>query len=100
MRAGPQTSKQKENHPFERLLNELGIKHSYTQPYRPQTNGKVERFWITLNEDLIEGTTFDSIEHFKDELFQYILYYNQLRHHQALAGKMPADVAQSHQRIT
>lgn len=97
---GPRTSKQKEDHPFERLLSELGIKHRYTQPYRPQTNGKVERFWRTLNEDLIEGTTFDSIDHFRDELFQYILYYNQLRPHQALAGKMPAEVAQSHQRIT
>ena len=42
-------------HPLERLLGELGIKHSYTRPYRRQTNGKVERFWRTLNEDLLEG---------------------------------------------
>ena len=38
-----------EQHPFERMLLELGIKHRYTRPYRPQTNGKVERFWRTLN---------------------------------------------------
>ena len=38
-----------EQHPFERMLRELGIKHRYTRPYRPQTNGKVERFWRTLN---------------------------------------------------
>lgn len=96
---GPRSSKKKEDHPFERLLRELGIKHRYTQPYRPQTNGKVERFWRTLNEDFIDGTTFDSIDYFKDELFQYILYYNQLRPHQALAGKTPAEIAQLHQRI-
>lgn len=77
------------HHPFERMLQELGIKHRYTQPYRPQTNGKVERFWRTLNEDLIEGTTFDSIEHFKDELIQYLLYYNNVRCHQALNGISP-----------
>ena len=45
-----------EGHPMERMLNELGIKHRYTRPYRPQTNGKIERFWRTLNEDLLEGT--------------------------------------------
>jgi len=97
---GPRGSKQKDQHPFERLLTELGMKHRYTQPYRPQTNGKVERFWRTLKEDLIEGTSFDSIDHFKEELFQYILYYNQLRPHQALAGNTPAHFAQSHHRIT
>ena len=46
-------------HPFERMLVEMGVKHRYTRPYRPQTNGKVERFWRTLNEDLIDGTDFD-----------------------------------------
>jgi hypothetical protein len=97
---GPRISKQKDKHPFERLLSELGIKHRYTRPYRPQTNGKIERFWRTLQEDLIEGTTFDSIEHFTEELFQYILYYNQLRPHQAINGKTPAQIAQLHQRIT
>lgn len=79
----------KEEHPFERMLLELGIKHRYTRPYRPQTNGKVERFWRTLNEDLIEGTTFDSLDHFKEELFQYLGYYNELRPHQALNGNTP-----------
>lgn len=77
------------NHPFERMLIELGIKHRYTKPYRPQTNGKVERFWRTLNEDLIEGTTFDSLEHFKDELMQYLLYYNNVRGHQGINGQTP-----------
>lgn len=54
---GPEVSthKSKAQHPFERMLLELGIKHRYTRPYRPQTNGKVERFWRTLNEDLLEG---------------------------------------------
>ena len=81
--------KQLMQHPFERMLHELGIKHRYTKPYRPQTNGKVERFWRTLNEDLIEFTTFDSLEHFKGELMQYLLYYNHLRPHQGLNGETP-----------
>lgn len=81
--------KDKEHHPFERMLMELGIKHRYTRPYRPQTNGKAERFWRTLEEDLIEGTTFDSLDHFKDELMQYLIYYNEHRPHQAISGKTP-----------
>ena len=64
---GQRNSNSKMQHPFERMLFELGIKHRYTQPYRPQTNGKVERFWRTIKEDLIEQTDFDSFEEFKDE---------------------------------
>jgi transposase InsO family protein len=79
----------KNSHPFERMLIELEIKHRYTKPYRPQTNGKIERFWRTLNEDLIEGTCFDSIGHFKDELIKYLFYYNQMRPHQSLEGMTP-----------
>ena len=75
---GIQTSTKKEQHPFERMLMEMGLKHRYTKPYRPQTNGKVERLWRTLKDDLIDGTTFDSIDHFKDELFQYLVYYNKI----------------------
>ena len=77
------------SHPFERMLKELGIKHRYTRPYRPQTNGKVERFWRSLNEDLIEGTTFETLEEFKKELEEYLIYYNELRPHQGLNQKTP-----------
>ena len=87
---GIKTSSKKSEHPFERMLIEMGIKHRYTRPYRPQTNGKVERFWRTLNEDLIDGTYFDSKQHFCDELAKYIVYYNEIRPHQALNGEQPA----------
>lgn len=97
---GPRGSRKKDHHPFERLLIEMGIKHRHTRPYRPQTNGKVERFWRTLNEDLINETYFESIDHFKRELLDYMIYYNQLRPHQALNGQCPKDFASSCQRIT
>ena len=89
---GPKESKQKYGHPFERMLLELGIKHRYCKPYRPQTNGKVERFWRTLQEDLIKETDLDSLEELKDELIQYLYYYNHQRPHQAIDGKTPADM--------
>ena len=84
-----------EGHPMERMLKELGIKHRYTRPYRPQTNGKIERFWRTLNEDLLEGTTFESVSELKDELQQYLTYYNTLRPHQAMDGKTPLETLKS-----
>jgi transposase InsO family protein len=80
-------------HPFEAMLIELGIKHRYTRPYRPQTNGKVERFWRTLDDDVIDGATFDNLDHFANELFEYLVYYNNFRPHQALGGKTPKQVA-------
>ncbi len=55
---GNRNSRKKEEHPFERLLLEMGIKHRYTRPYRPQTNGKLERFWRTIEDDLLRKTTF------------------------------------------
>lgn len=88
---GNRSVKDKSKHPFERLLCEMGIKHRNTKPYRPQTNGKIERFWKTLYEDLIEDTDFHSIDELKEELFQYLAYYNHERHHQAIGCK-PADM--------
>lgn len=97
---GTKNSKQKMGNPFERLLMELDIKHRYTRPYRPQTNGKIERFWKTIEEDLLEETTFDSIEELKDELIQYLVYYNWERPHSSLNGLTPVKFAENCPRIS
>ena len=97
---GTKVSKNKQNHPFERLLSELDIKHRYIRPYRPQTNGKIERFWRTIEEDLIRGTSFDSKEHLKEEILQYLYYYNEERSHQSLNGMAPNKFNQNCPRIT
>lgn len=90
---GTAVSQNKMNHPFERMLFETGVKRRYMKPYRPQTNGKVERFWRTLKEDLIEDTDFDSLEELEDELLKYLVYYNWERPHQGIGGKKPIDMA-------
>ena len=97
---GPKGSKKKSEHPFERMLMELGVKHRYTRPYRPQTNGKAERFWRTMEEDLLRETTFENVSELEKELEQYLYYYNHMRPHQALAGKTPVDFAKDCPRIT
>ena len=97
---GQKTSKSKQKHPFERLLMEMGIKHRYIKPYRPQTNGKVERFWKTIEEDVLQGTWFESYEHLQKELTEYLYYYNHERPHMGIDGKTPAQINQNCQRIT
>jgi len=79
---------------------EMGIKHRYTRPYRPQTNGKVERFWRTIEDDLLRETTFDTLKELNEELMQYLYYYNHERPHQALEGKTPNDINGICPRIT
>jgi len=96
---GKKESGKKEEHPFERLLIEMGIKHRYIRPYRPQTNGKAERLWRTLEEDLFEGTNFDSVEEMKEELLQYMYYYNHERPHQGINDIPPAIFLQNCPRI-
>jgi len=97
---GKKESSKKREHPFERMLMEIGIKHRYIKPYRPQTNGKVERFWRTIEEDLLEETYFESIDHLKEELLQYLYYYNHERPHQGINGLSPVGFAKNCPRIT
>lgn len=92
---GPKGSTSKESHPFERLLLEMTIKHRYIRPYRPQTNGKIERFWRTLNEDLIDGTYFENEEQFENDLLKYLVYYNEARAHQGIKGQTPASMIEN-----
>ncbi|MDR2691005.1 MAG: integrase core domain-containing protein [Dysgonamonadaceae bacterium] len=87
--SGP-AAKNKGEHPFERLLPEMAIQHRYTRPYRPQTNGKVERFWRTLNEDVIEDALYEDMDDLKNELLGFLVYYNEHRPHSAIGNIPPA----------
>ena len=88
---GIKTSKKKMEHPFERMLIEMGIKHRYIRPYRPQTNGKIERFWRTIEDDMLRDTFYDSEDELKEELLQYMYYYNHERPHQGINNMTPSE---------
>lgn len=86
------SSKNNPDHPFERMLSFYGIKHRYTKPFSPQTNGKIERFWRTLEDELLAGETFETLEEFEHYIRGYVLYYNEHRMHQGIKNKKPAQI--------
>ena len=79
-------------HPFEKMLKFLSINHIYTKPCTPKTNGKIERFWRTLEDELLSGETFDTFEEFAHHIQGYCLYYNEHRMHQGINLKKPAEM--------
>ena len=65
---------------------ELGIKHKRTRPYRPQTNGKIERFHRTLADGWAYARFYDSDTARRDALPAWIHFYNHHRIHSAIGG--------------
>lgn len=86
-------SRNNPNHPFEKMLRFYDIKHRYTKPCRPQTNGKIERFWKTLENELLDGEEFDTLQELREYLLGYVVYYNENRQHQGINNKIPAHLA-------
>ncbi|WP_336030529.1 IS481 family transposase [Geodermatophilus sp. FMUSA9-8] len=67
-----------------------GIPHSRTRPYRPQTNGKVERFHRTLTDEWAYATAYDSDAERAAAYPAWLHRYNHHRGHTALGGRPPA----------
>ncbi len=70
-----------ENNKFRVCLNLLGIKHYVAKVGRPQTNGKVERFFLSYKTEFATGN-FSNIK-------EYIKHYNEARPHMSLNYKTP-----------
>jgi transposase InsO family protein len=77
------------NRSLRELLARHGIRHLTTQPYRPRTNGKVERFHQTMAREWAYGLTYRSHRERNQALPHWLDHYNRRRPHSSIGDRPP-----------
>ena len=79
---------------FAETLRDAGLRHLFTRPYTPRTNGKAERFIQTLLREWAYAKPYASSGRRNAALPHFMDRYNRRRPHASLAGQTPADALQ------
>ena len=77
------------NRSLRELLAARQIKHLRTKPYRPQTNGKVERFHQTMAREWAYGLAYRTHHHRNQALPHWLQHYNTRRPHSGIGNHPP-----------
>jgi len=77
------------SHAWREACLELGVTPKRTRPYRPQTNGKIERFHRTLSDGWAYARLYDSETARREALPAWLHFYNHHRAHSAIGGLPP-----------
>jgi transposase InsO family protein len=77
------------NRSLAELLARHDIRHLTTEPYRPRTNGKVERFHQTMAREWAYGLAYRSHRHRNAALPHWLDNYNRRRPHSSLGDRPP-----------
>ena len=72
---------------FADALSEIGAAHKLIRPYRPQTNGKVERFRQTLRGGWAYKRPYTTNQQRRQALTRFLRTYNYYRPHSSLQGQ-------------
>lgn len=84
---------------FEKWLMDLDILPIHGRIKHPQTQGKIERFHRTIKQELLNHRDIEDIIDAKKQFDLWRSKYNNLRPHEALGMKTPAEVYTPSQRI-
>ena len=76
-------------HKHRLACHQLGLKHLFTHPYRPRTNGKAERFIQTLTRSWAHGRLYANSAERTAALGTWLNHYNFTRPHGSLSHKPP-----------
>jgi hypothetical protein len=76
---------------LEKLLEKEGIKHVVSRAHHPQTLGKCERFWETVQNEFWTRAKPQDLEEARLRIKHFIDHYNHQRPHQGIDGQVPAD---------
>ncbi|MFO1082896.1 MAG: integrase core domain-containing protein, partial [Reyranellaceae bacterium] len=75
--------------PFRKACNRLGIRHIFTRPYTPKTNGKAERFIQTILREWAYARAYNCSAQRAEHLPTFLHRYNWHRPHAGIGGKPP-----------
>jgi transposase InsO family protein len=84
------------NRSLRELLAAHGIRHLTTQPYRPRTNGKIERFHQTMGREWGHGRSYPTSAHRASLLTDWLEHYNHRRPHSAIGDRPPISRVHNH----
>ncbi len=73
-----------------RIVRSYGLHQEFITPHRPQQNGMIERVIRTLKEQCVHRHRFETQQHASRVIGEWIRFYNNRRHHQALGMKTSA----------
>ena len=74
---------------FAKACKDLNVVHKFTRAYRPQTNGKAERFIQSALREWAYGWTYQNSAHRTDALASWQHHYNWHRPHAGIGGQVP-----------
>jgi len=77
------------SHAFADLLTELGARHIRIPPYTPRWNGKLERFFGTLEDEWAHGRVWPDSATRDRALSSFLRYFNRWRPHSSAGGRPP-----------
>ena len=77
------------SHEFRGALGELGARHILIPPRTPRWNGKIERFFQTLDTEWAHSRTWPTSTQRDRALASFIRFYNRRRPHSAAGGRPP-----------